>query len=285
MRKHIGWIALDIDGTITDETHHAPAQVIHFLHLLEKRGWELIFITGRTYSFGYRVVKEFDFPFYLAVQNGADILYMPSKERVARHYLDDKAIPILDAAYRGEKEDFLIYAGYEHGDFCYYRPDRFSPAYIEHLHKIMALSPERWKPVQNFDFEKGISFPLAKCLGSKEAMQRVTSLLETHPNLSATMIRDPLGEGIYLILVTAKQATKGNALQIIKQVIGDGGPVIAAGDDLNDISMLQIADVKIVMSSAPPEMHPMATILAEHGEQHGIIEALTKATEMGFLSK
>jgi hydroxymethylpyrimidine pyrophosphatase-like HAD family hydrolase len=108
-------------------------------------------------------------------------------------------------------------------------------------------------------------------------MRRINGLLQAFPEVSATMIRDPLGKGIYLILVTAKQATKGNALQIVKQIIGDGGPVIAAGDDLNDISMLQNADVKIVMSSAPAEMHSMATIVAEHGEQHGIIEALAKA--------
>jgi hydroxymethylpyrimidine pyrophosphatase-like HAD family hydrolase len=278
MRKHIGWIALDIDGTITDESHHAPPKVIEFLHSLEKKGWELVFITGRTFSFGYRVVKEFDFHYYLAVQNGADILYMPHKDPVARHYLDDKVIPILEEAYRGEKEDFLLYSGYERGDFCYYRPERFSPKLTKHLHKIMALSPEPWKAVDSFDFEQGLSFPLIKCLGTKESMERVNRILQNYPHISATMIRDPLGEDIYLILVTAKEATKGNALRIVQDVLGDGGPIIAAGDDLNDISMLEAADIKIVMSSAPPEMHSMATILAKHGEEHGIIDALRKTT-------
>jgi Cof subfamily protein (haloacid dehalogenase superfamily) len=279
MRKHIGWIALDIDGTITDESHHAPPQVVQFLHSLEKMGWELVFITGRSYSFGYRVVKEFDFPFYLAIQNGADILYMPHKELVARHYLDNRVFPILEAAYRSEKEDFIVYSGYERGDFCYYRPEKFSPTLIDYLHKIMALSPEPWRSVHHFDFEEKMSFPLVKCFGPKEAMQRVNALLQTFSEISATMIRDPLSEGIYLILVTARQATKGHALQIVREVIGDGGPVIAAGDDLNDISMLQKADVKIVMSSAPPEMHSMATILATHSHEHGIIDALTKAIQ------
>lgn len=277
MRKHIGWIALDIDGTITDETHHAPPEVVEFLHSLEKKGWELVFITGRTFSFGYSVVKNFDFHYYLAVQNGADILYMPSKDLVARHYLNDQVIPILQEAYRGEKEDFLLYAGYDHGDFCYYRPNHFSPKLKEHLKKLMALSPEPWKPVENFDFEHGLSFPLAKCLGTKEAMQRINKALLNLPNISATMIRDPMGEDIYLNLVTAKEATKGEALHVVRNTLGDGGAVIAAGDDLNDISMLEVADVKIVMASAPSEMHPMATILAEHGKEHGIIEALKKA--------
>jgi hydroxymethylpyrimidine pyrophosphatase-like HAD family hydrolase len=275
MRKHVGWIALDIDGTITDKSHHVPPQVAQFLHELEREGWELVFITGRSFSFGYNALKEFNFPYYLAVQNGADILFMPHKQLVSRHYLNKEVIPILEQAYRGEKEDFLVYAGFEKGDFCYYRPERFSPSLTEHIHKIMSYSPEPWKPVENFRFEEGIAFPLVKCLGTKEAMMRINGLLQSVTEVAATMIRDPLGEGIYLNLVTAKQATKGDALQSVKEVIGDGGPVIAAGDDLNDISMLAHADVKIVMGSAPSEMHDMATLIAE-GED-GIIEALTKA--------
>lgn len=279
MRKHIGWIALDIDGTITDQTHHAPPQVIEFLHSLEKKGWSLVFITGRTFSFGYSVMKQFDFHYYLAVQNGADILYMPHRDLVARHYLDDQIIPILEQVYRGEKEDFLVYSGYERGDFCYYRPERYSTKLIAHLNKLMTLSPEPWKTVTNFDFERGLSFPLAKCLGTKESMQRINRILQDFPQISATMIRDPLADDIYLNLVTSKLATKGNALSIVQDVLGEGGPVIAAGDDLNDISMLEAADIKIVMTSAPEEMHKMATILAVHGDQHGIIEALKKATD------
>jgi hydroxymethylpyrimidine pyrophosphatase-like HAD family hydrolase len=273
MRKHIGWIALDIDGTITDETHHAPPSVVAYLKSLVKNGWEIVFLTGRTFSFGYQVVKEFDFPFYLAVQNGADIFLMPQQERVAQHYLDDKILPILEEAYRGEKEDFLVYAGYEHGDFCYYRPEKYSPHLSAHLQKIMALSPEPWKAVKNFDFEKGLSFPLAKCLGTKEAMQRINAFLQSVPDVSATLIRDPLGADIYLNLVTQKMATKGNALNIVRQVLPEGGPVIAAGDDLNDISMLQHADVKIVMPKAPRSMHPLATIMADKG----IVDALDQA--------
>jgi hydroxymethylpyrimidine pyrophosphatase-like HAD family hydrolase len=277
MRRHCGWIALDIDGTITDETHHAPLEVVQFLHSLQERGWEILFITGRTFSFGYTVVKEFDFPYYLAVQNGADILLMPRKELIARHYLDHQVIPILEKAYQGEKEDFLLYAGYERGDFCYYRPEKFSPVLMKHVDKIKALSPEPWKPLRAFEFAQEIRFPLAKCLGNREAMMRVHTFLQAFPELSATLIRDPLGEDIYLNLVTVKQATKGSALREIRQKVGAGGPTIAAGDDLNDVSMLQEADVRIVMAGAPPEMLPLATIVARHGSQHGIIEALTQA--------
>lgn len=280
MRKHIGWIALDIDGTITDATHHAPQEVIDFLHALEKKGWTIVFITGRTLSFAQRVVKEFDFPHYLAIQNGADILFMPDKQLVVRHYLDEKVLPLLEEAYRGEAEDFILYTGYDRGDFCYFRPSHFSPHFTEHLHKIMALSPEPWQPLSSYAFDKELRFPLAKCLGTKAAMQRINDRLQSFPELSATLIRDPLGQDVYLNLVTAPLATKGNALRTIRDALGDGGPTIAAGDDLNDISMLEAADVKVVMDSAPPEMLSMADVIGTHGDSHGIIAALEQAISL-----
>lgn len=280
-REHLGWIALDLDGTITDSTHHAPLEVVQFLHTLQEIGWEIVFITGRTFSFAEVIVKNFDFPYYLAVQNGADILLMPERRRIAHHYLDEQILPVLEKAYEEKEEDFLLYAGYANGDFCYYRPTHFTPLFLEHVHrKIMPLSPEAWKGVENFEFEKGISFPLAKCLGTKETIEQINAFLQKVPTCNATMIRDPLGVGVYLILVTSPLATKGNAFKTIQQVTGKGGKTIAAGDDLNDISMLQVADVKIVMEAAPPEMHPLATIVAKHGKQHGIIDALNTAIRL-----
>ncbi len=278
MHTHRGWIALDLDGTITDASHHAPREVIDYLHSLQEMGWQIVFITGRTFAFSYRIIKEFDFHFYLAVQNGADILSMPEKKLVARHYLDARIIPVLEELYAGNKRDFLLYSGYETGDFCFYCPTKISESLRPHLDMMKTLSLEPWKAVEEFTFPSHQQFPLAKCLGSDQAMEVINAKLKTVPFVSATKIKDPLAEDIYLNLVTSSHATKGKALRAIEKVVGKSGRIIAAGDDLNDISMLNEADIKIVMSSAPKSMHSMADILAKPGSELGIIDALKEAT-------
>jgi HAD superfamily hydrolase (TIGR01484 family) len=278
VRRHRGWIALDIDGTITDATHRIPPAVAHFLETLFEQGWELIFITGRTFSFADMALHVFTFPFYLALQNGADILHMPSKRLVARNYLNSADIQEIEKACQGILEDFIIYTGYEHGDFCYYRPKNFSNAMLVHLRKIMPLSSEPWKEVGHFDFDASDQFPLIKCLGAKGEMERVQLRLQEHPSVVSTLIRDPLDKDrIYLNLITHREATKGNALMRSMREAKLDGYVIAAGDDLNDISMLEVADCKIVMENAPLEMHKRADILAQSGQKQGIIEALQEA--------
>lgn len=278
MRKHRGWIALDIDGTITDATHHVPKEVAHFLHSVYEKGWEIVFITGRAYAFAHPTLHIFSFPFYLAVQNGADVLHMPSKQLIARNYLDSQTIDAIEKLYRGIADDFIVYSGYDHGDFCYYRPIKFSHVVLEHLRKIMPFSMEPWRAVDHFAFEKGETFPLIKCIGRKAEMQHLEQKLQSLSSIATSLIRDPLDhDRIYLILVTHENATKGKALLRIIEAYGARGPIIAAGDDFNDVTMLEEADFKIVMENAPLNMHPMADFLAKSSQQQGIIKALEKA--------
>ena len=72
-----GVIALDIDGTLTDETHQVPNEVAVFLASLVADGWEIVFITGRTFRWVRNALSHLTFPYHLAVQNGAIILKMP----------------------------------------------------------------------------------------------------------------------------------------------------------------------------------------------------------------
>lgn len=277
MAEHKGWIALDIDGTITDQLHHVPAEVCLYLRSLYEEGWQLIFITGRTFSFGFSVLQVLDFPFFLAVQNGADILWMPEQKLVSRSYLPGSTILSLEKIYTGQEEDFIIYAGYQHGDFCYYRPSRFSSELLTHLEKIKALSPEPWRAVDTFDFAQEEAFPLIKCLGDEALMSRINARLKGMGGISSSLIRDPLAEGVYLNLVTDGQADKGKALQRAIAQFGKRGKVIAAGDDRNDITMLKTADFSIVMQTAPAEMLEGADLIGKPATQMGIIEALKEA--------
>ncbi len=277
MATHQGWIALDIDGTITDKTHHVPLETVRFLASLHSQGWQLMFITGRTFSFGTSALNSFDFPYYLGVQNGADLLEMPHKKLISRAYLPSDVIHLIEKIYEGHSEDYIIYSGYEQGDFCYYRPKRFSQTLLDHLIKIKAFSPEPWKAVDSFIFSPTQTFPLIKCLGCETGMQALYSQLSSLNECAVSLIRDPLDKAVYLNLVTHPEATKGNALKRMIAHTGKRGVVIAAGDDMNDVSMIQTADIGIVMKNAPKQMHSLATILAEPAGSQGIIAALTQA--------
>ena len=273
-----GWIALDIDGTITDELHSVPPEVSSYLGSLVEQQWQIMFITGRTFSFAHSALKSLQFPYYLAVQNGADIIQMPQKKALARYYLQgSQVIPVLEQVYQGQKEDYLIYAGFEKGDFCYWRPQHFSKEMSSYLQKLQKLAIKPWRAVESFAFEEQMSFPLIKCLGSKEVMEKIKAQLMDFTDVEKSMIRDMISDNLYLILITDIHATKGRALTRMVDGNGRGRLIIAAGDDLNDLSMLKAADIGIAMETAPKILLQEADIVASRASELGIIKALKEA--------
>jgi Cof subfamily protein (haloacid dehalogenase superfamily) len=271
-----GWIALDIDGTITLDKYSVPEAVTAFLRQLNQEGWSLALATGRPYAFASMALNAFDFPYTVLAQNGSVGIDLPAKNILFKKYISPGAIPLLEEAYEGINSDFLIYAGYEKGDFCYWRPRRFSPEDLHYLDDLQKRQQEKWEAREDF---KTITdpFPLIKCFGSRHTMQKVADRLAATEKFQVTLLRDPFVEGYCLLLVTDRSASKGASLNALCQLKGRGARVIAAGDDENDISLLQAADIKIAMAHAPETVQRVADLIAPPTQQNGIIQALQMA--------
>ncbi|MBX9745058.1 MAG: Cof-type HAD-IIB family hydrolase [Chlamydiales bacterium] len=276
-----GWIALDIDGTITVDKYTVPAPVIRYLHELQSSGWSLAIATGRSFLFASMVLSEFPFPYTLIVQNGSAILQMPDKKILYKKYLPTSSILVVEKAFEGIDGNFLVYSGCEKGDFCYYRPKDLSPKQQAYVHQLQLREKEPPRPIVSFE---GLDdTPLIKCFGSAEQMLNLAEKLHQTGLFQVALIRDPFdGEGGRLLLLTDQAASKGTALEEMIRQQGKGQAVIAAGDDENDESMLLKADVKIAMAQAPDSLKKLADWVAGPAEQLGIIPALQWALQYGY---
>jgi len=95
--------------------------------------------------------------------------------------------------------------------------------------------------------------------------------------LNVIVIRDPFNPGNYLAFVNDGQASKGHILEEFRRMHPPELPAIAAGDDFNDVEMLEKSTYKIVMQNAPEKMHALADLIAQPAHNHGIIDALKEA--------
>lgn len=270
-------IALDIDGTITTPDHMIPDGVATYFNNLHDEGWQFIFVTGRPLSFALMSLNKFEFPFLLGLQNGADLLEMPSKKRVHHAYLKIDVVSALDELYTEQENDFVIYAGYEKGDLCYFRPSRFSPEMLQYLRQVEKLSAEPWKELESFDHFGQSTFPLIKCLGSKEMLTNFEKTLQTLKGIKTTTIHDPISQTLYVTLITHEDADKGKAVNKFMDLYSLKRPLITGGDDLNDIPLLKVGDVRIAMDGAPDALQDLAHIIAPPAAKQGIIEGLQQA--------
>ncbi|EFB42525.1 HAD family hydrolase [Parachlamydia acanthamoebae] len=275
-----GLIALDIDGTVTDFGGVIPPEVVAYLSELVSDGWNVVFITGRTFTDGFKILQPLSFPYYFAVQNGAITLRMPQQEVVAKHTLGTDVFPAMENICKDEPSDFVIFAGFEHQDCCYYRSHCFSKELLEYLKARSDAFNSIWYDVESFDNLTLANFPSLKCFGQVESASRISYRIENEIGLHAPLIKDPFQNGYYVVQATHASVNKGSALRDLKQRLRVQTPVIAAGDDNNDISMLEEADIRIIMATAPDHLLQTATIIAPPAREKGIIQGLQKALNL-----
>lgn len=273
-----GLIALDIDGTITHQLHSISEEIVHYLHHLYQKGWVIFFVTGRPYQFSEKIILNFPFPFYLAVQNGAIVLEMPSKKIIGKKYISNKIFPKMEKICFERRTDFVIYGGVELEDHCLYRPQNFQTPLLDYLRRRCEALGEVWEAVAAFDHLPMDSFPSLKCFGNHQEMINLSSIVEEKLHLHVPVIKDPFGKGhVYVAQATHAEVDKGKALKELKRLLAWDGIVIAAGDDANDLPMLKEADYKIVIDTASHELQKHADEVAPscpRGE--GLISALNK---------
>jgi hydroxymethylpyrimidine pyrophosphatase-like HAD family hydrolase len=272
-----GVIALDIDGTITADAHILDPKIVEIFSHLDQEGWKFIFLTGRPFQWSYRTLEPLTFSYALAVQNGALLLEMPSKKVISRKYLSSALLPSLEDLCRAFFTDFVIYSGFENDDWCYYRPSHLPSSILAYVLERSTYLGEKWEPLSTFSHLPVSSFSSIKFFAKEKEAFCLSQHIMKNLNLPAPPNRDPFNPDYFVVQVTHAEATKGGVLKEFIHLNKVSGPIIAAGDDYNDQSMLQEADVKIVMANAPSDLLKSADIIAPPASKMGIIQGLTEA--------
>jgi len=283
-----GLIALDIDGTLTNDPRHIDPRVVSFLKdEIYANGWQVMFLTGRSYTFGHKPLEVFDFPFYFGTQNGAALFKMPGKEVVKEHFLPREELCELEEIANKQNQSFLVYSGEKLGDFCYYHGARYTEEEKAYLAELAQFSIVPWQDSGPFETIEQGAFPMLKAFGSFEEMQALKTAVD-RPSLACTLVHDPFRreQNGYYLLVNAANATKGAILKELAEIDTKQEHVrpkiIAAGDDENDVSMFRVADVPIVMETAPKRLLTHAKVIAKPASELGIIDALKKACALAY---
>ena len=274
-----GIIALDIDGTVTAQAHELDSQVIDMLHCLSKERWGIIFITGRPFQWGETLLRSLPFPYAMAVQNGALLLEMPERKVLIRKYLTRDILSKMESLRQVYDTDFVIYSGLENDDWCYYCPHSFPPSLLSYGLQRAAFLGEKWQSLSTFSDLPLSQFTSIKFFAKDQRAFLLSQKIESELGLHAPPNRDPFNPDYFVIQATHAEANKGDILKEFIHMMRISGPIIAAGDDYNDYSMLKLADMKIVMATAPPDLLALADIIAPPATQQGIIQGLRDAMQ------
>lgn len=250
-----GLIALDLDGTVIHDSEPLTHERAEYFESKVAKGFDLMFISGRTAKWMEDKLKILKCPYAIAPQNGASLIQMPERKLLKSFTIQPELVEQAKKISEEENLPFILYGGYEEEDRCYWQPETFSPMMREYLEARKERTQENWQ-------EKPIAKVASiKWIGSKEQIKRISEKAEKRLNLHVPPIKDPFDPNYYVAQATELMVNKGEILKFYKSYLNLEGATLAGGDDINDLSMLEKASVRIAMESAPQELKAKADIV------------------------
>ena len=259
----IGLVAIDLDGTLLNDSKRVSLQTAMALDGLPRRGIKVVIASARPPRSVRHIYNALKLRTWTINYNGA-LVYDPVEDHVVHHHpLDCEIVCDVIKRARGLYAECLVSC--EILDKWY--TDRHDQSYTTETGRL--FRPNLVAPLEAF-----CNQPITKLmlLGPRPMIDALAPLLrEEFPSVQVVR-SDP-----ELIQVMHRDASKAAALELVAEFYGvPMTRVMAIGDAVNDIPMLQAAGVAVAMDNAHPAVKQIADWVAPSNNDHGVHAALVR---------
>lgn len=278
-------IATDMDGTLLNAAHEISQENQEAIKFAQEHGITVVIATGRAFYEANTPVAETDLKVPYICLNGAEVrdeAFNIMSTSHLNHSLVSKITSTL-------KEKDIYYQVYTNRGIYTENPQRDLEIYIDiaeragqkaDVEKIENSIQKRidngtLKIVDNYDKIEDIPGELImKILAFDSDLGKIDLVgqeLAQSPNLAVSSSSRGNLE------ITHSDAQKGIALSTIAKQLGiDLKDVMALGDNLNDVSMLERVGYSVAMDNAAPEVKTVAKYVTDSNENSGVGKAIMK---------
>lgn len=239
--KDIKLVALDMDGTLLTSNDDVSDYTEKVIEKALNKNVNVVLSTGRSLATSYSYAQRLNLNSYIVTCNGGEI-YTMQKVLVEQNVMDAKSIEKM--WYLGDQQAVQMWMVSTDEVYRNKRPDDF------HIHKWLKFG------CYTTDQEK-LDYML-KELSHMENVELTNSLptnLEVNP------------KGVH----------KANALKRVCAELGiTMDNVMAVGDSLNDMKMIQAAGLGVAMGNAQEAIKKAADVITDTNDEDGVAHAIER---------
>ena len=262
----------DLDETLLNREKKITPENERAVLALQQQGVLATIATGRSHLQIREYIDRLQIKIPVITCNGG-VMSMPGTEEILHvSYLMPARARKIAAFCEAERLDYLMYTATH---ICYTAGSRRIEGYLrynEALRADPARSRDFLVPVRCMDDADDSDFSTAiKLLVLGDAARLSEIAARFNRDHALTIVSS--GEG--LIDIMAQATTKGDAVAALAKREGISLQEVAVfGDSPNDISMFEVAGVRVAMGNAVPEVRALATYVTKTNEESGVAAAL-----------
>ncbi len=268
-------IALDIDGTLLNGRSEMSDATIDAVRHAAGRGVLVTVCTGRSLSSTMPVAQRLTLNAPFVLNNGAMIYDVPNHcARYLRHLPNHLAVDAV-RVFRSIGFHPIVYGPLPEVRYFYY--DSFDPD----NHAFVDYAAQNADRVHQVDDVCDFLGQDVTCITVAERNERVKSR-ESHiraqlPDTEVVFEISPWDRCYHVVTVMPSGVSKGDGLRRLARLLGiDLSEVMAVGDNLNDLEMLDAAGLGVAMGNAVPEARTRADYVTASVDDEGVARAIER---------
>ncbi|AYX88985.1 Cof-type HAD-IIB family hydrolase [Staphylococcus cohnii] len=281
----INLIATDMDGTLLNAAHEISEDNIQAIKFAQSQGITVVIATGRAFYEANAPINQTDLKVPYICLNGAEVrdetFNIMSTSNLNRE--------LINRITEELNKENIFYQVYTNLGIYTENPLRDLEIYIDiaqragqeaDVEKIKSGIQKRidngtLKVVDNYDKIQDTPGEIVmKILAFDSDLEKIDRVSETLAKSESLAVSSSSRGNIE---ITHSDAQKGIALNTIAERLNiDMKNVMAIGDNMNDVSMLERVGYSVAMENAAPEVKAIAKYETDSNEQSGVGKAIMK---------
>lgn len=261
-------LVLDVDGTLLNDAKEISKRTLAALLKVQQMGVRIVLASGRP-TYGLlplaKTLELGNYGGFILSYNGCQIINAGNGEILFERRINPEMVPYLEKKAR--KNHFPIFT-YHDDTIITNSPDN------EHIQQEALLNNLRI--IHEEEFSIAIDFAPCKCMLVSDDEQELKGL-EEHWKRRLNGALDVFRSESYFLEVVPCGIDKANSLGVLlEQLEVKREEVIAIGDGVCDVTMLQLAGMGIAMGHSQDSVKVCADYVTASNEEDGVALAVEK---------
>jgi Cof subfamily protein (haloacid dehalogenase superfamily) len=266
-------IALDLDGTLLDSSAEIPEANLRAIQAATDRGIEVAIVTGRRFDFARPVVEQIACPVTMIVNNGALIRSQDGTTHL-RHLLPRQtALALLGQMSHYRRRAALVFDRLRENQVVYEEIEwdnpRRRPYLLRNREYIAQVSP-----IEEALTEDPIQLMYS---GEPPLMRAAEAVLRASPERDSFSLAVTYYDRLDFAMLDVLHPGCSKGTTLAKWAARRGysrDQVMAIGDNLNDVEMLEFAGLPVVMANSVAELKERGWRETLTNDQAGVAAAI-----------
>lgn len=261
-------LVLDVDGTLLNNAKEISKRTKAALLKVQQMGIKLVLASGRP-TYGLiplaKMLELDNYGGFIVSYNGCQIIWADNGKILFERRINPEVLPYLEK--KAHKNGFALFT---------YHDNTLLANSTDSIHIRQEADLNHLNIIKEEEFSTAIDFAPCKCMLVSDDEQALTDL-ETHWKRRLAGTLDVFRSEPYFLEVVPCGIDKANTLGVLMEQLGiEREEVVAVGDGVCDVTMLQLAGLGIAMGHSQDSVKICADYVTASNEEDGVAQAVEK---------